>query len=255
MPDFCVQVGTSLPRNGKHAQPRPPANKAEAKRRAAAVERQQQQQQQRQQQQQQQPGASAASSTEATPAAATLTAAAYHSSAASQSEITGSREQRKKARAARFPRIIVADTVTDYRRIIPLLIGPADIVLEVGCCSGATTNVLADHCSCAVGARAHRRNLHTDHCWPTCSRQLSDTGVDLSETELAKARARYPDVEFHLMGTLRHRHYEAPSPRHAASQVTIEKSIPDVNVLRADVMLVMDVSVLPDAVCAAVCAN
>ena len=114
MPDFCVQVGTSLPQNGNRFRPsRRAGNGPDEHPRSAATP----------------------------PAAA----------APSLPPIVGSREQRKKARAARFPRIIVADTVTDYRRVVPLVVEPTDVVLEVGCCSGATTNVLFDHCACAVG--------------------------------------------------------------------------------------------------------
>eukprot|EP01043_Picozoa_sp_COSAG02_P022671 COSAG02_NODE_1185_length_14007_cov_52.908398_6_plen_184_part_00 len=141
MPDFCVQVGTSLPR-GKVK-----ANRAARRSRGPGSSSEK---------------AAGAGGPSPSPAAAeALKAAAYHGSSQATGDlsapkslqpIAGSREQRKKARAARFPRVVVADTVTDYRRVIPLLVDPADIVLEVGCCSGATTNVLFDHCACAVGA-------------------------------------------------------------------------------------------------------
>ena len=149
MPDFSVQCGTSLPRNAKRRnQPKKMSDPTEAKRGQ---------------------GAAAPSPS--------LTAAAYHGSQASPGPagrkalqpITGSREQRKKARAARFPRVIVADTVTDYRRVVPLIVDPTDIVLEVGCCSGATTNVLFDYCKCAVGtlhrcfSAMQRRRFHDSY--------------------------------------------------------------------------------------------
>ena len=46
------------------------------------------------------------------------------------------RRKAKAARAALFPRIVVADLVADYRAIVPQLICHDDIVLEIGCCNG-----------------------------------------------------------------------------------------------------------------------
>lgn len=120
MPDFCVQVGTSLPQNG---------NRSRSRRAGSAPDEH--------------------------PCRAAATPPAAAAPEKSLPPIAGSRAQRKKARAVRFPRIVVADTVTDYRRVVPLLVEPTDVVLEVGCCSGATTSVLFDHCACAVGAWRH----------------------------------------------------------------------------------------------------
>ena len=198
MPDFCVQVGTSLPRNKANLPARPREQKRKGQDAAALA---------------------AAAPSPAAGARLTAAAGAYH--AGSQAgdprsapehlqPIAGSREQRKKARAARFPRVVVADTVTDYRRVIPLLVDPSDIVLEVGCCSGSTTNVLFDHCARAVGASC--RHCLDVVCSPSAGQRLrkmclltvsvvcTSAGVDLSDTELTKARARYPHIEFHRIG-------------------------------------------------------
>jgi SAM-dependent methyltransferase len=61
---------------------------------------------------------------------------------------TSRASKRRKQQAAR---IVVADTVNDYRRLVPSLVSSADIVLEVGCCNGQTTALLASHCRRAFG--------------------------------------------------------------------------------------------------------
>ena len=52
------------------------------------------------------------------------------------------------------------DRSQDYRALVPLLVGGDDIVLEIGCCNGATTALLSRHCKLAIGVplpRVHRR--------------------------------------------------------------------------------------------------
>ena len=143
MPDYGVQVGTSRARSHQFKHPPPkedgprnPANRAEAKRQAEAAP---------------QVGAEAGSAASGTPPAPQGTKAIAKARVGRAFDSSVSREQRKKARAANFPHVVVCDTVTDYRQIVPLLVEPEDIVLEVGCCSGATTKVLSEWCACAIG--------------------------------------------------------------------------------------------------------
>ena len=152
MPDYGVQVGTSRARSHQfknpppgHDGPRDPANRAEAKRQADADA------------QQVAAAPPAPEPARGSEAAAPAPKGARGSAAAKVGRAFDdsiSREQRKKARAANFPHVVVCDTVTDYRKIVPLLVEPEDIVLEVGCCSGASTKVIDGWCARAIGEPA-----------------------------------------------------------------------------------------------------
>eukprot|EP01051_Picozoa_sp_SAG22_P009531 SAG22_NODE_800_length_7109_cov_47.259058_7_plen_304_part_00 len=143
MPEVGCQAGTSVTRRNR-------AQEAERLQAAAAA-------------------SSAAPNGEA--AAKAASEQALLAAAAARHNGQGTRRQGKRARAALFPRVIVADYVADYRATVPHAVSREDIVVEIGCCNGATTALLAKHCRLAVG-------------------------IDTSSSELEKARQRYPEIPF-----------------------------------------------------------
>lgn len=74
---------------------------------------------------------------------------------------------------ARAPMVAVL-TTDDFRNAAQNLVGPTDVVLEVGCADGITTNLMAKYAADVVGI---------------------DTAVGV----IAKAKARYPAIDFRLM--------------------------------------------------------
>merc|ERR1712166_529594 len=71
------------------------------------------------------------------------------------------------------PRMVVAETVSDYRALIPAVIPPGASCIEIGCCNGVSTAAIA-----ASGLAG----------------QL--LGLDHDELQLALARERWPELNF-----------------------------------------------------------
>lgn len=74
---------------------------------------------------------------------------------------------------ARAPMVAVL-TTDDFRTAAQNLVGPADVVLEVGCADGITTNLIHKYAADVVG-------------------------IDTAAGVIAKAKQRYPTVDFRQM--------------------------------------------------------
>jgi hypothetical protein len=92
-----------------------------------------------------------------------------------------SRKAQQAAAKAAGPRVIVAETVADYRALIAVIIPPGSAVVEIGCCNGVTTAAIA-----ASGLAAPGRCL----------------GVDHDELQLGLARRRWPELPFRCCDAL-----------------------------------------------------
>lgn len=123
MPSVGVQAGTSVTRR----------NRAQEAERLIAAE------------------AAASAAARGETASKAAADAAVVAAAAARHNGQGTRREGKAARAALFPRVVVADYVADYRAVVPQTVSKDDIVLEIGCCNGATTALLAKHCRLAIG--------------------------------------------------------------------------------------------------------
>lgn len=71
-------------------------------------------------------------------------------------------------------KLIATRGVHEYRETIPALLAPDDIVLEIGCEWGTTTNILAQHCQTVLG-------------------------TDISQECVDRARLSYPDLSFEVL--------------------------------------------------------
>ena len=67
--------------------------------------------------------------------------------------------------------MVVAETTDDFRACAQRLVEASDVVLEVGCADGITTDLISKYCRDVVG-------------------------IDLAAGVIAKARARYPGIDF-----------------------------------------------------------
>ena len=74
---------------------------------------------------------------------------------------------------ARAPMVAVL-TTDDFRTAAQNLVGPSDVVLEVGCADGITTNLIGKYAADVVG-------------------------IDTAAGVIAKARQRYPAIDFRQM--------------------------------------------------------
>ena len=77
------------------------------------------------------------------------------------------------------PRMVVAETVSDYRALIPSVVPPGASCIEIGCCNGVSTAAIA-----ASGLAG----------------QL--LGIDHDELQLALARERWPELNFRCCDAL-----------------------------------------------------
>ncbi|MFO8008383.1 MAG: class I SAM-dependent methyltransferase [Candidatus Brocadiia bacterium] len=69
---------------------------------------------------------------------------------------------------------VAVRNVREYRATVPDCVGPDDVVLEIGCEWGTTTEVLAEHAGTVIG-------------------------TDISEKCIARARERHPEVRFEVL--------------------------------------------------------
>eukprot|EP01026_Neomeris_dumetosa_P046724 TRINITY_DN39870_c0_g1_i1.p3 TRINITY_DN39870_c0_g1~~TRINITY_DN39870_c0_g1_i1.p3 ORF type:complete len:155 (-),score=8.27 TRINITY_DN39870_c0_g1_i1:260-724(-) len=77
----------------------------------------------------------------------------------------------KKRKDLRGPPIIVCEHVDDYRKAITQYVEQEDIIIELGCALGVTTELIARHCHYVLG-------------------------VDKSEFQYLQAKQRFPDIDF-----------------------------------------------------------